>query len=171
MAQLGLHARGKSGEVGGALCGTLPPRQQCLQRCGSGCESRCLQTLALPLQTVLSVLSDSQYYSGHPLKARITQLCHGFELHSLGSQLGRTHSTKTYSRWLTRNFLKDENHVSLGLSTYSVWFFVYVCGFFGFVFGGLQGESRNICAVQIPSKKMSPVQGICLLSRSCAVGL
>lgn len=60
-----------------------------------------------------------------------------FELQSLGSQLGRTYSTKAHSRGLTRDFLEDENHVSLGPSTSSVGFLcmcvvLWVLDFWGF---------------------------------------
>lgn len=99
----------------------------------------------------VSVLSDSQHCSGHPFIARISYII-GFELQCLGSWVGRTYLRKTYSGWLTRDFLEDENHVSLGLLT-SVWVFSYVQGLL--LFWRLQRESRNICAIQTPSKKRS----------------
>lgn len=115
----GMHSW-DSGEVGGTPCGTFPPWQQCVQRCGSGCECQCLQTVVLPLQAVLSVPSDSQHCSKYPFKARINYM--GFELFFSGSQLGRTYLTKTYSRLLTRAFLEDANHVPLGPSISLVCF-------------------------------------------------
>lgn len=83
--------------------------------------------------------------------------------------MGRNFLAKTDSRQITRGFLEDEDRVSLGLPTSSV--FLCMCavrGRFGFGFPGLLEESRNVCAIKIPSKKMSPVQGICLLNKSCA---
>ena len=69
----------------------------------------------------------------------------GFELRSLGSHLGRTYSTKTYSRQLTWDFLEDENHVSLGPSTSSVCFLCMCVVFWFWTFGASRREKKYSC--------------------------